>query len=249
MAKKHTVELFCGTKSFSKVAEEQGYNTWTTDVNKRFKPDLIKNIFKVTPETIPLEFHRPAILWASPPCTWFSVASAWKHWRKEQGDYLPVTLFATQAIEMIKYTLALIEALEPELIYIENPRGILRQLGLLDHLRRVTVTYCQYGQTRRKPTDIWTNNTQWQPRPVCDPMDGCHPDKTEDLATPAKKSVIPPLLLQELLKSSTNIVSPGAVTRSIKFGSRQAAEGIKFCRQSVPGFTKFCYLRNSEPQN
>ena len=29
------------------------------------------------------------------------------------------------------------------------------------------VWYCQYGDDRAKPTDIWTNNDNWIPRPVC----------------------------------------------------------------------------------
>ena len=33
-------------------------------------------------------------------------------------------------------------------------------------LRR-TVWYCQYGDDRAKPTDIWTNNPLWIPKPVC----------------------------------------------------------------------------------
>ena len=33
-----------------------------------------------------------------------------------------------------------------------------------------TVTYCQYGDTRMKPTDLWCSDSlfqQWTPRPMC----------------------------------------------------------------------------------
>ena len=39
---------------------------------------------------------------------------------------------------------------------------------------RNTVTYCQYGDERMKPTDIWTNNDLWIPRPMCKNGDSCH---------------------------------------------------------------------------
>ena len=55
--------------------------------------------------------------------------------------------------------------LNPSLVYyIENPRGMLRKMPFMRrHMVRHTVTYCQYGDTRMKPTDIWTNTLHWVP--------------------------------------------------------------------------------------
>jgi hypothetical protein len=39
---------------------------------------------------------------------------------------------------------------------------------------RHTVSYCQYGDTRMKPTDIWTNCKEWHPKPICKPRSSCH---------------------------------------------------------------------------
>ena len=39
---------------------------------------------------------------------------------------------------------------------------------------RHTVTYCQYGDTRMKPTDIWTNHPDPQFKPACHNGDPCH---------------------------------------------------------------------------
>ena len=39
-----TLELFCGTKSFSKVAKEYGYETLTLDFDNTFDPDIAKDI-------------------------------------------------------------------------------------------------------------------------------------------------------------------------------------------------------------
>lgn len=41
-------------------------------------------------------------------------------------------------------------------------------------LPRYTVTYCQYGDTRQKPTDIWTNHPNPAFKPVCHAGAPCH---------------------------------------------------------------------------
>ena len=41
-------------------------------------------------------------------------------------------------------------------------------------LPRYTVTYCQYGDTRMKPTDIWTNHPCPKFKPPCKNGDSCH---------------------------------------------------------------------------
>ena len=40
--------------------------------------------------------------------------------------------------------------------------------------RRHTVTYCQYGERRQKPTDIFTNHPGPQFRPPCKRGGKCH---------------------------------------------------------------------------
>lgn len=39
---------------------------------------------------------------------------------------------------------------------------------------RYTVTYCQYGDTRQKPTDIFTNHPNPNFKPPCKPGSPCH---------------------------------------------------------------------------
>ena len=36
----------------------------------------------------------------------------------------------------------------------------------IEHIRH-TVWYCKYGDSRAKPTDIWTNCYLWKPREQC----------------------------------------------------------------------------------
>lgn len=44
----------------------------------------------------------------------------------------------------------------------------------MQELPRYTVTYCQYGDTRMKPTDIWTNHPFPRFKPICKNGDPCH---------------------------------------------------------------------------
>ena len=41
-------------------------------------------------------------------------------------------------------------------------------------MTRYTVTYCQYGESRQKPTDLWTNHPCPQFKPPCHRGDPCH---------------------------------------------------------------------------
>lgn len=52
----------------------------------------------------------------------------------------------------------------------------MRRMPVMQQFKRDTVAYCQYGDTRMKPTDIW-HNTHWRPRPMCKRSDKgstCH---------------------------------------------------------------------------
>jgi hypothetical protein len=163
-----TVELFCGTKSFSKVAAHFGHSTFTLDNDPRHKPDLCINVLALEASTLPF---RPDILWASPPCTTFSIASHCHHWNV---DGTPKSEAALVGIKIARKTLSLIRDIAPRWWFIENPRGMLRRMPFMQGMHRNTITYCQYGHRIMKPTDIWTNARWWTPRPMCSPGDPCH---------------------------------------------------------------------------
>ena len=42
----NTLELFSGTKSFSKVAKRLGHNIFTIDNQKKLNPDLVMDLLK-----------------------------------------------------------------------------------------------------------------------------------------------------------------------------------------------------------
>lgn len=174
------LELFSGSQSITKAFKE--HETFTVDNFIMFgkdppqelkdSTDLHIDIMDLTPETIIEKFGVPDVIWASPPCTKFSVASIGKHWIK--GTNLPKTEEAMKAIDLVKHVLFLIEKINPRLWFIENPRGKLRKLDFMQKFPRYTVTYCQYGDTRMKPTDIWTNHPNPNFKPICKNGDSCH---------------------------------------------------------------------------
>lgn len=192
------LELFSGTESFSKVARERGHETFTIDNNPKFNPDLCVDIMDLNLNDIPF---KPEIIWASPPCTFFSVASIGKHWNK---DNTPKTKQAEHGVLIIKKTIEIIEKLKPKYFIIENPRGKLRSLNLLKY-PRTTATYCQYGDSRMKPTDLW-NNFGFIAR-KCVNGSSCHIPAprgsrtgTQGLKGNMERSVVPKQLCLEIIK-------------------------------------------------
>jgi len=201
--KMQILELFCGTKSFSKVALRRGHTTQTIDNDKIHQPDWCIDIQDISIDDI---YIRPDIIWASPPCTCFSVASIGKHWTGGKKAYIPKTTQAEDAIKIIEKTKEIIEALAPRFWFIENPRGVLRKLPVLKGYKRSTVTYCQYGDKRMKPTDIWTNCNMTF-KPPCKNGSPCHAAAprgsrtgTQGLKGPIERGKVPETLCEDILK-------------------------------------------------
>jgi len=164
------LELFCGTKSISKAFKERGHEVFTLDNDDYHNPDLCKSILDFDVKDLPKDWRNPDIIWASPPCTTFSVMSFYNYW-----DFpYPKNSKASINLGFVLKTLEIIKELKPKYWFIENPRGLLRKFKFMEKLHRKTVTYCQYGTDYMKPTDIWTNATHWVPKPMCKPGADCH---------------------------------------------------------------------------
>jgi C-5 cytosine-specific DNA methylase len=166
------LELFAGSRSIGKAAEELGMEVFSSDLLPFDGIHYACDIREFDLSKLPFQ---PDIVWASPPCTAFSVASIGRHWKgSTKGNYAPYTDTARLGLELLDATLKIIEEINPKFFFIENPRGLMRKMPQLEHLKRDTVTYCQYGDTRMKPTDIWNNAELYQPKPHCNNGDPCH---------------------------------------------------------------------------
>ena len=211
------LELFAGSRSFSKVAKEFGHKVYTTDIEPFGEIDLVCDIFKFDIDKMLDEFGTPDIIWASPPCTTFSVASIGHHWKGGNKAYIPKTKEAEMGIKIIEETNWLIKMLNPKYFYIENPRGLLRKLPVItkESYIRHTIWYCQYHNPekdkikRAKPTDIWTNDYSWKPKPVCkNGNPDCNHERaprgsrtgTQGLKDDYERSKVPYELCKEIIK-------------------------------------------------
>ena len=205
------LELFAGSRSFSKVAEEFNYKTYTTDFKPFDKINQVCDIFDFNIEKMKEDFGMPDICWASPPCTYFSVASIGHHWNK---DHTPKTKEAILGVDIVEKMWEIIKELKPKYYYIENPRGKLRKLPVMNPAPyRRTIWYCQYFSPeetvkRAKPTDIWTNDMGWIPRPMCkNGNPNCDHESaprgsktgTQGLKGNYERSIVPSELCREIL--------------------------------------------------
>ena len=137
------LELYCGTKSFSKIAESRGHKCFTIDNNPKFKPNLCKDVLKVKKEDIPF---KPDIIWASPPCIDYS------HAKRKGVSYIEISNM------MVIKSISLILALKPKYWIIENPQtGTLKFQYFISDLPFTDISYCMYGKSYRKQTRLWNN--------------------------------------------------------------------------------------------
>lgn len=199
------LELFAGSRSIGNVCDEMGIDVFSSDINDFECIDYVVDILEFDYSKIPF---KPDVIWASPPCTGFSVAAIGHHWGGGKGAYIPKTDTAKLGIELVKKTLEIIDYYKPKYWFMENPRGVLRKMDIVKNLKRNTVTYCQYGDERMKPTDIWTNSDVWVPRKMCKNGDPCHVAAprgsrtgTQGRSNAYERSKIPYELCQEIIKS------------------------------------------------
>lgn len=148
------------------------------------------------------------MIWASPDCATFSVAAISHHRRKDpqSGNLIPISDYAKFCDEVDQHVIVLIKQLNPKYYFIENPHGGMRKMSWMKGLPRYTVTYCQYGDTRMKPTDIWTNHPNPRFLPPCKNGDRCHTPAprgartgTQGLAGSVMRSIIPEALCEHIV--------------------------------------------------
>jgi hypothetical protein len=171
------LDLFAGTRSMSKAFEQLGYETFSIELDESHENiDWYADILNVTAQDILDRFGRPDVIWASPPCTTYSIAGISHHRTKnyETGELEAKSEYAKLSDKLVQHVLSLIDELQPKYWFIENPRGGLRKMSFMQGYPMYTVTYCQYGDNRQKPTDIWTNHPDPKFKPACKQGMPCH---------------------------------------------------------------------------
>jgi len=168
-------DFFSGTGSSTQAFEDAGHTVIKFELDTSFEADEHVDVTTLVAADLIAKYGQPDFVWASPPCTAFSVASMGHHWISGSDNPTPRTQAASDAQVVVAKTVELIRALNPTKGWLmENPRGMLRKLPVVKGLPRRTVTYCQYGDDRQKPTDLWGVVPGWEPRPMCSPGANCH---------------------------------------------------------------------------
>lgn len=206
------LELFAGSRSIGNVAEEFGHNVFSVDIKDFDGINLVKDIEDLTPNDIPF---KPSMIWASPPCTTYSLAAISHHRPIGKNK----TAFAFKSDNLVRNTLKIIAYFNC-IYYIENPRATLRKQPFMQGIPRTTVWYCNYGSMVAKPTDIFTNNIYslfnpkgWQPRAKCfNGNQNCHHEAaprgsktgTQGINNNFNRSKIPYELCKEIITVTKN---------------------------------------------
>jgi hypothetical protein len=202
-------DLFSGTGSATQAFKDAGHKVHSFELDTYFQADENVDVFDLTVDYLKEVYGHPDFVWASPPCTAFSVASMGHHWQSGGLNPVPKTQAAMESQELVAHTRKLLEGLNPQFGFLlENPRGMLRKLPVVEGLQRQTVTYCQYGDTRMKPTDLWGVVPNWTPRPMCKNGAPCHEAAprgsktgTQGLKGSKERSRVPYALGVELLQA------------------------------------------------
>ena len=150
------LELFAGTGSIGKAFRLEGWEVTGLDINLGhvIQCDIMEWKYREMPRD---SFDA---IWASPPCTQYSIARTTGPPRDLEG-----------ADALVQKTLDIIAFFDVKVFMIENPQtGMMKgrpvMAGMTPYLR--TVSYCKYGMDYRKHTAIWSNLYEhWVHQPPC----------------------------------------------------------------------------------
>jgi site-specific DNA-cytosine methylase len=166
---KRILELFCGTKSVGKVFEDAGYEVISLDYNPKFEATHMEDITSWDYRQYPKGHFD--VIWASPDCTTWSIASSGKYRTKANIWGIPdVNLgMAVFGNNMVLRVIEIIQYFKPKAWFIENPRGLLQHFPPLKRFVDEEdgcmnlVYYANYNNWGvPKPTNLWSNLLLWE---------------------------------------------------------------------------------------
>lgn len=161
-------------KSGTKAWKDDGAEIISVGIESFPDTTIVRDIIDVTVEELssmgPFDF-----IWASPDCKVWSLANLHSgHWEKRGSYFIPATPKAIEMVQRVKWTLHLIESLNPTYWVLENPWGILRKMTWMQPYQYQEVTYCQYGDDRMKRTCLWGRFPRSFEGRSCNYNDSCH---------------------------------------------------------------------------
>lgn len=149
------LDVCCGTGTLSKWAAEfnESQNIYKVEVTsidilpriRGYEPTLVRDV--VTWDfASELQQGGYDMIWASPPCTQYSIAKSIGQRDLEGAD------------KIVKACMNIIEHVQPVTWVIENPAtGHLRTRDFMRGLPYADADLCQYGVPYKKPTRLWNN--------------------------------------------------------------------------------------------
>jgi hypothetical protein len=171
--KKRILVLCSGTGSFEKPFIEAGWEVVSVDWDKRHGADIVTDIRDIEVD------HFKAIVgtfdWvhSSPDCKLYSIANS-RRWHLHWDECRPISDEARASNELVEKCIAISEELSNHYWTLENPNGLLQLQPFMQRHQKGRVTYCQYGDSRMKPTNIWGKLPRtWVPK-RCNYGDKCH---------------------------------------------------------------------------
>jgi site-specific DNA-cytosine methylase len=81
-------DLFAGTGSATQAFKDAGHTVIKVELDEYFEAHE-RDILAMTAEYLITKYGQPDFIWASPPCTTFSVASIRHYWSYIDGKALP----------------------------------------------------------------------------------------------------------------------------------------------------------------
>jgi hypothetical protein len=145
------LELFSGTGSvgvtFRKVYKDD-IEIISLDIHPKYHPQHCTDILKWDYKSLyPRGYFD--IIWASPPCTEYSKAKT-----------IGIRDFKL-ADSIVKRTFSIINYFKPTHWFLENPGAcalLEKRIFMKKYEKYINrCTYCMYGTTYKKPTNIWSN--------------------------------------------------------------------------------------------
>ena len=194
------LDLFCGTKSLKPIVIEKGWKYTGLDIEEKFNPEICIDFLDWDYKN----FVAPDILWASPDCSVYSMASGSKSFNKDREPVSDKAKLHLKILDKLKKVINYYLEQNPNLIYyVENPTA--RMVWFMTDYPRYDISYCKYRFDRMKPTTIWSNIEGFVPK-KCKKKDNCNHikaprgSKTGTQGIPRNERYkIPPELISELI--------------------------------------------------